>query len=94
MLGTADLFKAVGHEVRGGPPSQTLLLMYSGAWDNSQRRQWHPTPVFLPGKSHGWKSLVGYSPWGSKESDTTERIYSLKAFPVPTEFQISLRIVL
>lgn len=35
MLGAADLFKAVGHEVRGGPPSQTLLLMYSGAWDRS-----------------------------------------------------------
>ena len=29
-----------------------------------QRRQWHPTPVLLPGKSHGWRSLVGYSPWG------------------------------
>ena len=29
-----------------------------------QRRQWHPTPVFLPGKSHGWRSLVGCSPWG------------------------------
>ena len=29
-----------------------------------QRRQWHPTPVLLPGKSHGWKSLVGCSPWG------------------------------
>ena len=28
------------------------------------RRQWHPTPVFLPGKSHGWMSLVGCSPWG------------------------------
>ena len=28
------------------------------------RRQWHPTPVFLPGKSHGWRSLVGCSPWG------------------------------
>ena len=30
----------------------------------SRRRQWHPTPVLLPGKSHGWRSLVGYSPWG------------------------------
>ena len=29
-----------------------------------QRRQWHPTPVLLPGKSHGWRSLLGYSPWG------------------------------
>ena len=36
------------------------------------RRQWHPTPVLLPGKSHGQRSLVGCSPWGRKESDTTE----------------------
>ena len=38
------------------------------------RRQWHPTPVLLPGKSHGWRSLVGCSPWGL-ESDTTERLH-------------------
>ena len=37
-----------------------------------RRRQWHPTPVLLPGKPHGWRSLVGCSPWGRKESDTTE----------------------
>ena len=36
------------------------------------RRKWQPTPVFLPGESHGWRSLVGYSPSGHKESDTTE----------------------
>ena len=36
------------------------------------RREWQPSPVFLPGKSHGQRSLVGYSPWGCKESDTTE----------------------
>ena len=36
-----------------------------------------PTPVFLPGKSHGWRSLVGYCPWGHRESDTTERLHSL-----------------
>ena len=41
------------------------------------RRQWQPTPVLLPGKSHGQRSLVGYSPWGRKESDTTERLYLL-----------------
>ena len=35
------------------------------------RRKWLPTPVFLPGKSHGQKSLVGYSPWGLEESDMT-----------------------
>ena len=39
------------------------------------RRQWHPTPALLPGKSHGWRSLVGYSPWGSEELDTTERLH-------------------
>ena len=39
------------------------------------RRQWHPTPVLLPGESHGWRSLVGYSPWGRWESDTTERLH-------------------
>ena len=36
--------------------------------------QWHPTPALLPGKSHGWRSLVGCSPWGREESDTTERL--------------------
>ena len=34
-----------------------------------------PTPVLLPGKSHGWRSLVGHSPWGRKQSDTTERLH-------------------
>ena len=39
------------------------------------RRQWHPTPVLLPGKSHGRRSLVGCSPWGREESDMTERLH-------------------
>ena len=41
----------------------------------NRRRQWHPTPVLLPGKSHGWKSLVGCSPWDRSELDTTERLH-------------------
>ena len=41
----------------------------------TQRRQWQPTPILLPGKSHGQKSLVGCSPWGCEESDTTERLH-------------------
>ena len=41
----------------------------------SWRRKWQPTPVFLPGESRGWRSLVGYSPRGRKESDTTERLH-------------------
>src|SRR5574341_636019 len=40
-----------------------------------RRRQWQNTPVLLPGKSHGWRSLVGCSPRGCKESDMTERLH-------------------
>ena len=40
-----------------------------------RRRQWHPTPVLLPGKSHGRRSLVGCSPWGRYKSDTTKRLH-------------------
>ena len=40
-----------------------------------RRRQWHPTPVLLPWKSHGRRSLVGCSPWGCEESDMTERLH-------------------
>ena len=47
------------------------LLHFEGSW----RRQWHPTPVLLPGKSHGQRNLVGCSPWGCKESDTTEQLH-------------------
>ena len=39
------------------------------------RREWLPTPVFLPGEFHGQRSLAGYSPWGCKESDMTERLH-------------------
>ena len=44
---------------------------HTGSW----RRQWHPTPVRLPGKSHGQRSLVGCSPWGRRELDKTERLH-------------------
>ena len=37
------------------------------------RRKWQPTPVFLPGESHGQRNLAGYSPWGRKELDMTEQ---------------------
>ena len=47
-----------------------LLLTASTCW----RRQWHPTPVLVPGKSHGQRSLVGCSPWGHEESDRTQRL--------------------
>ena len=46
------------------------------------RQKWQPTPVLLPGKSHGQRSLVGYSTWGRKESDTTERLNFLNFLAV------------
>ena len=48
-----------------------LLAHSSSAW----RRTWQPTPVLLPGKSHGQRGLVGYSPWGCEELDTTGRLH-------------------
>ena len=44
-------------------------------WEIPWRREWQPTPVFLPVKSHGQRSLEGYGPWGGKESDTTGVTY-------------------
>ena len=64
-------------------PLPHIVKFFSLCWEllrftlgNFWRRQWHPSPVlFLPGKSHGRRSLVGYSPWGCEESDTTERLH-------------------
>ena len=51
---------------------KNINVFYKILKHRSWRRTWQPTPVFLPGKSHGQRSLVGYSPWGlQKESDTT-----------------------
>ena len=52
-----------------------ICLVFTHIYLWGQRRQWHPTPVVLPGKSHEWRSLVGCSPWGREESDTTERLH-------------------
>ena len=52
-----------------------LLFSFWGVSGRCWRRQWQPTPVLLPGKSHGQRSLVGCSPWGCWESDTTERLH-------------------
>ena len=53
--------------------SLSRIRLFVTPWTATRRRQWHPTPVLLPGKSHGRRSLVGCNPWGRKESDTTER---------------------
>ena len=52
------------------------------------RREWQSTPVFWPGKSHGWRSLAGYSPCGHKESDTTEQL----THTFPSNFTVSQNI--
>ena len=49
------------------------MQLYWIIWD-MRRRQWHPTPVLLPGRSHGQRTLVGCSPWGRRESDMTDRL--------------------
>ena len=48
---------------------------FTYCWSLAWRRQWQPTPVLLPGKSHGWRSLVGCSPWGREELNTTEWLH-------------------
>ena len=57
---------------RGSP---CLKAKWAFRGSQPRRRQWPPTPVLLPGKSHGQRSLVGCSPWGCKESDTTEWLH-------------------
>ena len=52
--------------------SQTQKLVLKHLLEIRGIRQWHPSPVLLPGKSHGWRSLVGCHLWGPTESDTTE----------------------
>ena len=71
-LSSENLFFSKGDysKVRHHPPKalDKVAFLY-------RRRQWHPTPVLLPGKSHGWRSLVGCSPWGHEQLDTTERLH-------------------
>ena len=55
--------------------SSMCVVVYISASFLFWRKQQHPTPVLLSGKSHGWRSLVGCSPWGCEESDTTERLH-------------------
>ena len=67
------------HQVLGGFPGGTVVENLSAgtgdrvdSWVGKIQYSWQTTPVFLPGESHGQKSLAGYSPWGCKESDVTE----------------------
>ena len=68
LLGIEDILE--GNVVKIFASIYFVILLYLG-----QKNYTVSTPVLLPGKSHGQRSLVGYSPWGSKESDTTERLH-------------------
>ena len=59
----------------GTTPVPRDFLNFSLQFSRLARRQWQPTPVLLPGKSHGWRILAGCSPWGREESDMTERLH-------------------
>ena len=63
----------VAQMVKSLPAMQETQVRSLGQED-PWRRKWEPTPVFLPGRSHGRRSLGGYSPWGCKELETTERL--------------------
>ena len=65
ILSSSSLIHSSASDILLVIPSRVLL----------QRRQWHPTPVLLPGKSHGWRSLVGCRSMESLESDMTERLH-------------------
>jgi len=54
------------------PPAMQETWVWSLGWVIPWRREWQPTPVLLPGKFHGQRSLAGYSAWGCKQSDMTE----------------------
>ena len=54
------------------PPAMQEVWVPSCVWKTPRRRKWQPTPLFLPGESHGQRSLVGCQLWGLTESDTTE----------------------
>ena len=63
-----------GLEVAQTVDSAGNLGLIPGSGHSPREENGNPIPVFLPGKSHGQRSLVGYSPWGHKESDTTEQL--------------------
>ena len=56
-------------------PTVQETQVRSLGWEDPLEKKWRPTPVLLPGKSRGWRSLVGYNLWGHKKSDRTERLH-------------------
>ena len=61
-------------------PTMQETLDRSLCWEDLLEKEMATTPVLLPGKSHGWRSMVSYSPCGRKESETTEQLHFLSFF--------------
>ena len=71
-----DKASPVGQMVKNLPAMKETQLPSLG-WEDPLEKEMATTPVLLRRESYGWRSLVGYSPWGCKESDMTERLYFL-----------------
>ena len=69
----------MAQKVKNLPAMQEAWVQSLG-WEDTLEKQMATTPVFLPGKSHGQSNLVGYNPWGCKESDMIERLTSNQNF--------------
>ena len=65
-------------------PAMQETWVRSLGWEDPWTRKWQPTPVFLPGESHGRRSLVGYSPRGREESDMTEQLHFTSVLKITT----------
>ena len=74
-------------------PAVRETWVRSLGWEDPWRRKWQPTPVLLPGKFHELRSLVGYSPWGRKESDTTEQLH-FHFYQVTAEFILAIKFMI
>ena len=75
------------------PPTMWETRVRSLGREDPLEKEMEPTPVFLSGKSHGWRGLVGYCPWDRKESDMTEQlhylsIYTIEGFPGGTSDKV------
>ena len=88
------MFRRIGHHfisIKRLPPMRETWVRSLVQEDPLEKEMVFPTPVFLPGESHGWRSLVGYSPRGHKKLDTTERLhYSLGPPGAPKHKSLSM----
>ena len=75
ILWTEELGRLQSMQSQQESDTTERLSLIPDIKEECRRRQWHPTPVLLPRKSHGLRSLVGCSPWGQEESDVTERLH-------------------